>query len=91
MAWATPHTRHRLFLLDELLQQVKTGRVKDAAENKARIAEFQKDRSRQQQLIRNMEAEKVRQEQLSQQLETTFEINDAQIIDLERALAGTPR
>jgi biopolymer transport protein ExbB len=33
-----------------------------------------------------MEAERVRQEQLSQQLETTFEANDAQIIDLERAL-----
>jgi biopolymer transport protein ExbB len=72
--------------LDELLEQVKTGRVKDAAENKLRIAEFQKDRSRQQQLLRNMQAEKARQEQLSEQLETTFEANDAQIIDLERAL-----
>jgi biopolymer transport protein ExbB len=72
--------------MDELLQQVKTGRVKDAAENKARIAEFQQNRGRQQQLIRNMEAEQARQEQISQQLETTFEINDAEIIDLERAL-----
>ncbi|MFC1740527.1 MotA/TolQ/ExbB proton channel family protein [Pseudomonadota bacterium] len=72
--------------LDELLQQVKSGRVKDADENKKRIAEFQKARGQQQQLLRNMEAEKVRQEQLSQQLEATFEANDAQIIDLERAL-----
>jgi biopolymer transport protein ExbB len=72
--------------LDELLEHVKTGRVKDAAENQQRIADFQKDRSRQQQLLRNMEAERVRQEQLSQQLEATFEANDAQIIDLERAL-----
>jgi biopolymer transport protein ExbB len=72
--------------LDELLQQVKTGRVKDAAENKKRIAEFQQARGQQQQLLRNMEAEKVRQEQLSVQLENTFEANDAQIIDLERAL-----
>jgi len=72
--------------LDELLAQVKSGRVKDAAENKKRIAEFQKDRSRQQQLLRNMDAERVRQEQISQQLEVTFEANDAQIIDLERAL-----
>ena len=72
--------------LDELLEQVKSGRVKDAAENKKRIAEFQKARGQQQQLLRNMEAEKVRQEQLSQQLEATFETNDAQIIDLERAL-----
>ena len=72
--------------LDELLQQVKSGRVKDADENKRRIAEFQQARGQQQQLLRNMEAEQVRQEQLSVQLETTFEANDAQIIDLERAL-----
>jgi biopolymer transport protein ExbB len=72
--------------LDELLAQVKSGRVKDAAENQKRIEEFQKDRSRQQQLVRDMEAEQGRQELLSQQLELTFEANDAQIIDLERAL-----
>jgi biopolymer transport protein ExbB len=72
--------------LDELLQQVKQGRVKDAAENQKRIEEFQRDRSRQQQLVKNMEAEKTRQEGLSEQLEDAFEANDAQIIDLERAL-----
>ena len=72
--------------LDELLQQVKQGRIKEAAKNQKRIEEFQRDRSRQQQLVRDMEAEKVRQENLSQQLEDTFEANDAAIIDLERAL-----
>jgi biopolymer transport protein ExbB len=72
--------------LDELLQQVKTGRVKDADANKKRIAEFQKDRGRQQQLLRDMAAEQARQEALSMQLEETFELNDAEIIDLERAL-----
>lgn len=72
--------------LDDLLQQVKQGRVKDAAENQKRIEEFQRDRTRQQQLLQQMEAEKVRQEQISQQLEDTFEANDAAIIDLERAL-----
>jgi biopolymer transport protein ExbB len=72
--------------LDELLQQVKQGRVKDAAENKKRIEEFQRDRAQQQQLLKNMQAEKTRQENLSEQLEDTFEANDAQIIDLERAL-----
>jgi biopolymer transport protein ExbB len=72
--------------LDELLEQVRQGRIKDAAENKARIAEFQRARGQQQQLLRNMQAEQVRQEQLSVQLENTFELNDAEIIDLERAL-----
>ena len=72
--------------LDELLQQVKTGRVKDAAENQKRIEEFQAARGRQQELLRQMQAEQTRQEQLSVQLENTFEVNDAEIIDLERAL-----
>ena len=49
--------------LDELLEQVKAGRVKDAAENQKRIQEFQAARSQQQQLVRNMEAERTRQEQ----------------------------
>ena len=72
--------------LDQLLEQVKAGRVKDAAENQKRIEEFQKDRTRQQQLLNEMDAERVQQEGVSQQLEDTFEANDAQIIDLERAL-----
>jgi len=72
--------------LDELLQQVKAGRVKDAAENQKRVEEFQKDRSRQQQLLNQMDAERVRQEGISQKLEDAFEANDAQIVDLERAL-----
>jgi biopolymer transport protein ExbB len=72
--------------MEELLQQVKSGRVKDAAENEARIAEFQKDRARQQKMLADARAEQARQEQRSQQLEDTFEANDVQIIDLERAL-----
>ena len=72
--------------LDELLEQVKSGRVKDADENKKRIAEFQQARGRQQQLLRDMAAEQTRQEARSVQLEGTFELNDAEIIDLERAL-----
>ena len=72
--------------LAELLEQVKQGRVKDAAENKARIAEFQRDRARQQQMLADANAEQRRQEQRSQQLEDLFEANDVQIIDLEHAL-----
>jgi hypothetical protein len=46
--------------LDELLKQVKEGRIKDASENQKRIEEFQRDRSRQQQLVQQMQAETVR-------------------------------
>ena len=72
--------------MDELLEQVRQGRIKDAAENQQRIQEFQAARGRQQELLRQMQAEQTRQENLSEQLENTFEVNDAAIIDLERAL-----
>jgi len=72
--------------LDDLLKQVKQGRVKDAAENKARIEAFQKDRGRQQTAVNNAKAEQAREEQRSQTLEDRFEKNDGEIIELERAL-----
>jgi len=72
--------------LDDLLQQVKQGRIKDAAENQKRIEEFQRDRTRQQSLVQQMQQEKARQEARSEQLENAFEANDATIVDLERAL-----
>lgn len=72
--------------LDELLKQVATGRVKDAEEAQARIAEFRQDRTNQQRLLNEMRAEKQREEQRSERLENTFEEQDAEIIELERAL-----
>ncbi len=72
--------------LDDLLAQVKQGRVKDAAENQKRIEAFQKDRSNQQKAVNNMKAEQSREEQRSVSLEKQFSTNDEQIIELERAL-----
>ena len=72
--------------LDDLLSQVKQGRVKDAAENKARIDEFQKNRGQQQQALNNVRAEQKSEEQRSQTLEDKFENNDKEIVELERAL-----
>ena len=71
--------------LDELLQQVRSGRVTDAAENKARLDQFRANRSTQTKLLNAEKAEQKRQEQLSAQMEKQFEVNDARIIDLERA------
>ena len=71
--------------LEELLQQVKTGRVNDAAENKARLDQFRANRSQQTKLLNAEKAEQRRQEQASTRMEKQFEVNDARIIDLERA------
>ena len=71
--------------LDELLQQVKQGRVSDAAENEARLDQFRANRARQAKLLADEKAEQKRQEQASARMEKQFEVNDARIIDLERA------
>ena len=71
--------------LDELLQSVKTGRVTDAAENKARLDEFRANRSQQTRLLNAEKAEQKRQEEASARMEKQFEVNDVKIIDLERA------
>jgi biopolymer transport protein ExbB len=72
--------------LDDLLNQVRQGRIKDAAENQARIQEFQRDRANQQKAVQNAKAEQRREEQRSQTLEDTFEVNDEEIMQLEREL-----
>jgi len=71
--------------LEELLQQVKSGRVADAAENKARLDQFRANRATQVRALKAERAEQKRQEQLSVRMEKQFEVNDGKIIDLERA------
>ena len=71
--------------LDELLAQVKTGRVNDAAESKARLDEFRANRSSQSKLLNAEKAEQKRQETASARMEKQFEVNDAGILVLETA------
>jgi len=71
--------------VDELLEQVKTGRVNDAAESKARLDQFRANRAEQTKLLRAEKAEQTRQEQASSRMEAQFEVNDGDIIDLEKA------
>ena len=70
--------------LDELLQQVKSGRVNDAAENKARLDQFRANRATQTRALNDEKAEQARQERLSAQMEQQFEVNDQRIIVLEK-------
>ena len=71
--------------LDELLQQVKTGRVTDAAANQARLDEFRANRAQQSNLLNKEKAEQKRQEDASARMEAQFEKNDQQILVLEQA------
>jgi biopolymer transport protein ExbB len=71
--------------LDELLQQVKSGRVTDAAENKARLDQFRANRANQVKALNAEKAEQKRQEQRSAAMEKQFEVNDERIVVLEQA------
>jgi len=83
---ATPAFAAEAVSLDELLNLVKQGRVKDASANQARIDEFSRNRANQQQALADIKAERGREENRSVTLEERFAVNDEEIIVLERAL-----
>ncbi len=72
--------------LDQLLEQVKAGRVRDSEENKARQKQFMADKSAQAALIAEAKRARTEQESRSKTLESSFDANDARIAELEVAL-----
>ncbi len=66
----------QVFSLNELLQQVKQGRIKDAAENKKREAAFVAEKARQEERIRAAIAKVKALEAESEQLEQRFDDNE---------------
>ncbi len=72
--------------LDELLQQVKAGRIKDNKENAARIRVFKENQARQEQLLEQVAAERNREEQRSLRLEKEFQNNENSLVQLESRL-----
>lgn len=72
--------------LQELLNQVKQGIGKDAAENKKRIENFRQNKAQQAALLQQIEGQRSAEERRSKQLEKTFEENDVKISEAEQAL-----
>lgn len=72
--------------LDQLLQEVKQGRVKDQQVNRQRVTEFRKEQSLQQQRLDELISEELRLEEISRAQEAKFEENDLLIGDLEGRL-----
>lgn len=73
--------------LDQLVEMVKQGRVRENQENKRREAEFKRSRDRQADLLREAEADVEREEQRSANLEKEFQDNEIKLADLEELLA----
>ncbi len=69
--------------LDDLLRQVRDGKVGEAKENAARERAFQRDKNRQAGLLKEAKAERRRQEARSAQLEDMFDENELRIADLQ--------
>lgn len=72
--------------LDSLLEEVKQGRQEEAKINARRIAEFRREKSKQQQRLNDLKAEQQREEQISEEREKTFEDNELLITDLHRLM-----
>ena len=72
--------------LDDLLNFVKQGQVSEAKENRAREAQFAKDKANQAAALKRAEAERAKQEALSAQLEKAFEENELLIAAKQKQL-----
>lgn len=73
--------------LDQLLEKVKAGRVRDAAENAKRLATFKSSKNRQAELLSQAQNARAAGEARSKALETAFDENDLKVAELETALA----
>ena len=73
--------------LDELLQQVEQAASDEARIDQQRLQEFRSERNRQQQLLEEARAELRAQQQRSDRLNTEFDDNERELVDLETTLA----
>jgi len=72
--------------LQQLLDRVRAGRVKDSADFAAREAEFRKNRDQQNALLKKVQADIAREERRSERLEKTFNENEVKLAELEGLL-----
>ncbi|MEE4659162.1 MAG: MotA/TolQ/ExbB proton channel family protein [Halieaceae bacterium] len=72
--------------LEGLLEAVRSGRLAEGKTNQQRLAEFRRERAKRDQMLKDILAEERRQEEISAQREAQFELNEAQIGELEERL-----
>ncbi|MGV6827341.1 MAG: MotA/TolQ/ExbB proton channel family protein [bacterium] len=72
--------------LDELLQQVKRDNVEESRENKAREAEFRKNRNQQKKLLADAAAMLKKEEARAQALRARFDENEKKLSEQEEQL-----
>ncbi len=72
--------------LQELLNAVRQGRVRERRENEQRLQEFRSQRNRQAQLLQQAEADLAAEQQTAEELEAQSQANEEQIAVLQNEL-----
>jgi len=72
--------------LDKLLDLAREGRATEAKENKAREAEFRKDKARQGELLQQARNQRAEEEKRSEVMEEQFDVNEQEIAVLQETL-----
>ena len=72
--------------LDKLLDLAREGRAQEARENKAREAEFRRDKAKQAELLKQAKQERVAEEKRSEKMEEEFDVNEQEIAVLQETL-----
>mgnify|MGYP006267800245 CR=1 FL=1 len=72
--------------LDQLLELAREGRAQEAQENKAREAEFRRDKAKQAELLKQAKQERIAEERRSEKMEEEFDVNEQEIAALQETL-----
>jgi biopolymer transport protein ExbB len=72
--------------LEELLDQTRTARAREAQQNQARLKEFQEERNRRAEMLANAKAELARENARANQLSAQFDANEKKLVELQAAL-----
>lgn len=72
--------------LQQLLEMVRQGAVRDNAEHQQRLQDFRQQQAQQQQLLTNARNDRAAEEARSEQLETQFDENELLIADVQAQL-----
>jgi biopolymer transport protein ExbB len=84
--WALPASVQAVSSLDELLEETRTLRAKEAQVNEAREQEFEANRDRQAELLAEAEARRSAAEARSADLSGRFDANEVALTELETKL-----
>jgi biopolymer transport protein ExbB len=81
-----PATAMSVASLDELLEQTRTARAREAQQNQARIEQFQQERNRRAQMLSEAQAELARENTRANTLSAQFDANDRKLVELQAAV-----